>query len=71
MQGIDALYVTEILNGHCGRLTVNSGTLWLYEGDAFRTLPMISMVLPGATSGNPSDGTYMNSRPFFLHNLSA
>ena len=45
MQGIVALYFTNISNGYCGRLTVYSGPLLLYEGDTFRTLPMISMVL--------------------------
>ena len=52
MQGIGALYFTDIiLNGYCGRLTVYSGLLWLYEGDTFRTLPMISLVL--GSSVNP------------------
>ena len=50
MQGIDALYFTDILNGYCGRLAVDSGTLWLYEGDTFRTSPMISMVLWSSVS---------------------
>ena len=45
MQGIDDLYYTNISNGYCVRLTVFSGSLLLYEGDTFRTLPMISMAL--------------------------
>ena len=45
MQGIDALYFTNLLNMYCARLRVIGGMPRLYGGDTLRAPPMTSMAL--------------------------